>query len=90
MTDEEMLRAAIEPVLNGIVALKGEIQAMRLALTSTTITADEIEAIRADVQRVELQYADIELRLAHLERRLEELHSVCPGMAMGPAAAVTP
>jgi ubiquinone biosynthesis protein UbiJ len=84
MTDEDfraVLRAELAPIraqLDGLplisrslVVLQQEVRALKAAFNDfarTNVTAGEIEALHADVNRVMAENAALEARLATLER----------------------
>ena len=73
------MRAQLDglPLINrSLTVLHQETRALRGAFNDfarTNVTAGEIEALHADVNRVEAENAELQTRLATVERRLEEL-----------------
>lgn len=73
------LRAQLDglPLINrSLTVLQQETRALRAAFNDfarTNVTAGEIEALHADVNRVQAENAELQSRLATIERVLEEL-----------------
>jgi len=60
----------------GVTILEQETRALRAAFNDfarTNVTAGEIEALHADVNRVQAENAELQTRLATVERLLDEL-----------------
>ena len=60
----------------GVTILQQETRALRAAFNDfarTNVTAGEIEALHADVNRVQAENAELQTRLATVERLLDEL-----------------
>ena len=78
------MRAQLDglPLISGsLTVLQQETRALRAAFNDfarTNVTAGEIEALHADVNRVQAENAELQTRLATVERRLEELQSQRP------------
>ena len=63
-------------ISRSLTVLQQETRALRGAFNDfarTNVTAGEIEALHADVNRVQAENANLQTRLATVERRLEEL-----------------
>jgi prefoldin subunit 5 len=82
----EILRAELAPMrahLDGLplisrslTVLQQEMRALKAAFNDfarTNVTVGEIEALHADVNKVQAENTDLAHRLATVERRLEEL-----------------
>ncbi len=73
------MRAQLDglPLINrSLTVLQQETRALRGAFNDfarTNVTAGEIEALHADVNRVQAENAELQTRLATVERLLEEL-----------------
>ena len=78
------MRAQLDglPLINrSLTLLQQETRALRGAFNDfarTNVTAGEIEALHADVNRVQAENAELQTRLATVERLLEELQSQRP------------
>lgn len=70
------------PLINrSLTVLQQETRALRAAFNDfarTNVTAGEIEALHADVNKVQAENAELQTRLATIERRLEELQKPRP------------
>jgi prefoldin subunit 5 len=63
-------------ISRSLTVLQQETRALRAAFNDfarTNVTAGEIEALHADVNRVQTENAELQTRLATVERLLEEL-----------------
>ncbi len=75
------MRAQLDglPLINrSLTVLHQETRALRAAFNDfarTNVTAGEIEALHADVNRVQAEATELQTRLATVERLLEELQS---------------
>ena len=73
------MRAQLDglPLINrSLTVLQQETRALRGAFNDfarTNVTAGEIDALHADVNRVQAENVELQTRLATVERRLEEL-----------------
>ena len=68
-------------ISRSLTVLQQETRALRAAFNDfarTNVTAGEIEALHADVNRVQAENAELEARLATVERRIEELQKERP------------
>jgi len=78
------MRAQLDglPLINrSLTVLQQETRALRAAFNDfarTNVTACEIEALHADVNRVQAENAELQTRLATVERLLEELQRQRP------------
>jgi len=78
------IRAQLDglPVINrALTALQQDMRALRAAFNDfarTNVTAGEVEALHADVNRVQTENAELQARLATVERLLEHLRRERP------------
>ena len=73
------IRAQLDglPVINrALTVLQQEMRSLRAAFNDfarTNVTAGEVEALHADVNRVQAENAELQTRLATVERLVEQL-----------------
>ncbi len=78
------MRAQLDglPLINrSLTVLQQETRALRAAFNDfarTNVTAGEIEALHADVNRVQAENAELQTRLATIERLLEDVQKRRP------------
>ena len=78
------IRAQLDglPVINrALTVLQQDMRALRAAFNDfarTNVTAGEVEALHADVNRVQTENAQLQARLATVERLLEQLQRERP------------
>jgi len=68
-------------ISRALTVLQQETRALRGAFNDfarTSVTAGEIEALHADVNKVQAENAELQIRLATVERVLEELQGRSP------------
>ena len=74
------IRAQLDglPVINrALTVLQHDMRSLRAAFNDfarTNVTAGEVEALHADVNRVQAENAELQTRLATVERLVEQLH----------------